>query len=1228
MGIFDQARNLLKNLQGQATNVVSNVVKPIQNDIYSWGLQHPQQTSQILQAPRQIQNTFNNVGSTIGQQKLPIPFVPQAIQPKINQISPQSAVGSLFNGQTQQFFPRLQNTINQIPKMYGNIDINKMQQIRNTPTLNPQQKLTALTQASKFGPQQVGNLLMAGVGAPEGTFTKEQLQMYKSGFTKDVRDLVGKFTTLVQQGKGRNELGQLGDYVHGLGETVFGKDAANLTSKQLANAFDALGQAASKSSIKPTLSIGLGTKNVEHTPVANAGLYDTVKQLKSYGAEVNGDKVVLYHGNNRPIDVNNLPYGTFLSASEKGTDLTGNAAANAYGKVYKVEVPIKDVRVNSTGEFQFIGNDKNLAKAGNKYSSDVYKQYNDYFGSNMTPKEIDAQSDVADIVKGATSRVAQQPIADTRVSSVPQIPQPLQSSGQIAQESQVGLIQPQSINPSSPNIIAQDTRKILTGIPTKERGFVTTVKQSANTPQAVKDLISGSYVSKSGNQLRADAKLLIKQDPAMAEKLAINPTSDVHIQLGNELLNHYYSIGDTQKALSLADSMANSGTELGRAVQAFANYDKTTPEGALRYAQSAVNKYNQLNPTSKLSIKSDQVKSLFDRASKIQAMPIGRERNIAANDLMNEVNNLIPSSIADKAVTVWKAGLLTSLRTHERNIIGNTIHGVAEIAKDIPASLADRAMALRTGQRSATFTTRGLISGTKQGLQSTKDIITKGYDPTQAISKYDVRHITWGNNPLEQGLKKYTDAVFRTLGGADKPFWNASFARSLYDQAGAIAKNTGQSVEALVKSPTPEMLGNATKDANVATFHDTTKLSEAARAIQGLKIGGIPVGQIVAPFTGVPSSIAGQIVAYSPIGLIRGALNAGKVIAKDIPALQRQAAQEIGRGVIGTGLAGIGAYLMSQGLMTGQPKDPQEAAQWQLEGKQANSVLINGKWRSIGSIGPENLIVLAGAKIQQQLKGGDLTTAGANIGKDFMGQTFLQGVGGPMNAITDPNRYGPSYVGNQAASIIPNILKDIAKATDPYARENNNIKDYFTNNLPVLRNQGIVKRDSLGRPIPQEPTGVGAFIDLFNSKTQIHTPVIDELSRLNNVGNNATPSKMGKSQTINGVKMNLTPSQLNILEAQTSPQAQLSLNRLINNPAYKRLSDEDKAKAIDNVMSAVRKQVRGRINLNPTITPQQIIDETNALKTPQQRGALIQHYLRTGVLTPAMLEQMRALQQK
>jgi hypothetical protein len=733
------------------------------------------------------------------------------------------------------------------------------------------------------------------------------------------------------------------------------------------------------------------------------------------------------------------------------------------------------------------------------------------------------------------------------------------------------------------------------GIPIgKERGFATSVHESPQLAVPTMLKTKGFYTPKENDTLMGEAKALMSDGASINFKGVKDVDQKVSAAI-QEAIN-LDAQGNHEAAANLFNNLAEHGTELGRGVQAFSLLDKMSPEAISLSVAGKINRYNRTAARPIPQLTGEQQQQISGMVDKIQGMQLGRDRNIAINELQKVIDGYIPSTLVDKAIAVWKAGLLTSLRTHERNIAGNTIMGGSEIGKDVIASPIDQLMALKTGKRTLTLNTQGLGEGTKKGLQASKDIIQRGYDPEQTISKFDQKTVTWGNNPFEQALKKGTDAVFRTLGGEDKPFLHGATARSLYDQAKAEAINAGRQgdqeyIEELVANPTEQMINTAAKEADYATFHDKNMLSDVASAIKRAaslpengKWGefGKAVTEILAPFTGVPSSIVGKTIDYSPIGLAKGTVNVGRVLAGQVPELQRQAAQEVGRGVIGTGLFGLGAYLMSKGLMTGQPKDVDEANLWAAENKQANSVLIDGKWRSINSIGPQNLVMLAGAKYAEEMgkPDGSATAYAASLGKDQLSQTFLQGVQGPLNAISDPKRFAQSYVGNQAASVVPNIVKDLAKSQDPNQRENNNIGDYISNSLPGRQDRGIEKRDVLGNIVPQEPTGAGAFLDLFNSKTPINNPIVDELSRLNSTGNDATPSKLDKTQTIQGEKMKLTPEQLNVLESQLGPQAQSALQNLFQAPDYQSLPDEDKAKAVSSLLESVRKQVRGTADLS------------------------------------------------
>lgn len=731
--------------------------------------------------------------------------------------------------------------------------------------------------------------------------------------------------------------------------------------------------------------------------------------------------------------------------------------------------------------------------------------------------------------------------------------------------------------------VIDNIRKGAKASPIKERGFITTLKGAKSIPKEAKAILSGSYVPKTNAETANAARALVGADPIAAEAIALNPRNAVDVEVGNQLIPHYAAVGNHAKVAEIGNAMAVGGTELGQTIQAFANYDKTTPQGAIRFAQSQINKHNALGKNV-VKISDAQVKSIYDAAAAIQALPMGRERNIAASQLIDEVNNLIPSSVADKAITIWKAGLLTSMRTTERNLVGNTIMAGAERAKDLPATAADMIMSRATGKRTLTSTQSGTLKGAKTGWQAAVDIVRTGYDPEQAINKYDVRHVTWKNTPVEQGLKKYTDIVFRSLGAQDKVFYNSAYARSLYDQAGAEAINAGQRgnkafIENLVRNPNDHMLQNAVLDANMATFKDKNVISniinqakQAMSKSEWSKIGG----EIVAPFTGVPSSILGKMVDYSPIGFANGVRHAGQVTSGRIPQLQRQAAQEIGRGTVGSALFAIGAYLSSKGLLTGQAKDLKEAKQWELQGKKANSVKVGNQWYSLQSIGPQTLILLAGAKAKKELGagGGGLAAYGASVGKDFLGQSFLAGVQGPLNAVTDPARYGQSYLKSQTASIVPNIVKDSAKAFDKNQRETNSVGDALKASIPGLRNTLLPKRDVLGNVLPNDVAGASAFIDLFNSSTERNTPVINELSRLNDAGFNATPTTISKNISVgkgkNKQNIKLTPSEINTLSGNISSELQDKLDKMISTNKYKNSTDEEKSKAIGDLITKVR----------------------------------------------------------
>lgn len=735
----------------------------------------------------------------------------------------------------------------------------------------------------------------------------------------------------------------------------------------------------------------------------------------------------------------------------------------------------------------------------------------------------------------------------------------------------------------------------------KQRGFSASVQEAPDISKKTKIKVLGGYETKPNEQLMGEAKALLNEGVDLKN---INKIENIDQKIAatiQEAIN-LDAAGKHNEAAALFNNLSELGTQVGRGTQAFSLLNKMSPEAISLSVAGKIKKYNLTHNKKLPELTGEQQKQLSKQVNEALKFPEGsRERGIAIGRVNETINSFIPSTIADKFITAWKAGLLSSLRTHERNIVGNVIMQTGEQASLYPASLADKLMSLKTGTRTLVPSQKGTIKGAIEGGQTAADVIKYGFDPMGTdIAKYEIKKVNWGNNPLEQALKKATDVVFNTLEAEDKVFWKSSYNRSLYNQAATEALNQGKKgdtkfIQQLFDNATEEMKKTAFNDANYSTFKDKNLLSGSIgqfkswvnRQTGPAAEAGKVVSEMLMPFTGVPTSIVGKTIAYSPIGLVKGSIDFGRVVSgSEVPGLQRQAAQEIGRGVIGSGIFGLGSYLMSQGLMTGQAKDEKERKQWELEGKQENSVLVNGKWRSINSVGPQTLVLLAGAKFNEMQNDPEqnLGTYGFSMAKDQLNQTFLSGVQQPLSALNEPYK-AKSYLGGQVASLVPNIIKDTSKAFDPLAREvdtstiGSSIKGRLQQSIPFVRNKMIPQRDVLGNEIAQTPTGIGAYIDLFNSKTPISNNVINELSRLNDIGYNKTPTKLDKNQTIQGEKMTLNQAQLDRLEIVSGLATDKALNDLFNTTAYQSLNDAEKQDAIGDVITKTRKNVRAKINL-------------------------------------------------
>ncbi len=734
-----------------------------------------------------------------------------------------------------------------------------------------------------------------------------------------------------------------------------------------------------------------------------------------------------------------------------------------------------------------------------------------------------------------------------------------------------------------------------------ERGFVQSAKELI--PEAKK--IAGQYIPRSTDELAMKAKNLIKDNFAAAEKLALTGSDDAAVATASELLKKYADdAAETtdealkaslyDKAAEIANTLAPKLTEQGRAIQAASILGRLTPEGQVRFAAREIQRFNETTDAVKggllgvqkkiPELTGEQAKEITDKMKAIEKMEDGVEKAMEFQKLQNYIQDLVPTPLMKKITTVWKAGLLTGLKTHGVNIFSNLSHGITEVVKDVPATVVDKAASLFTGKRTKALTVRGTASGVKEGFEKGIRYLKTGFDERNIAQKMDYKRVNFGKGPVGKAFKGYTEAVFRTLGASDQPFYYGALSRSLMDQATAQGINQGLKGKALkdfayslVEGPTDEMMRYAVADATTAVFQNKTRLGEAASKVQEIPV----VGEIVLPFGRTPSAVAMQIVNYSPVGIAKTIIeNIGKGKFD-----QRAFSQGIGRGLTGTAIIAIGVELAKKGLVSlDYPLgDEREQGLQQAEGMKNNAIKIGDKWRSPAVLGPAGNLLLLGGQFHKYLKESGSPskafTQAAFSGLDaFTEGTFLEGMKNALNAITDRERYAKSYFPNLLASLVPTIVSDVARATDPLERRPETTGERVAARIPGLREGLEPQIDVLGRERESVGNPLEILFDPTRPSPTTETPVTEELRRLTTSGFDVAPTVLGDRQGYDVLSQDENTELWQLAGEVINDK----LTSLFSNAEYQSLSDDEKADIVEDVITKSKDTARASVVLQQT----------------------------------------------
>src|SRR3990167_6559141 len=855
-------------------------------------------------------------------------------------------------------------------------------------------------------------------------------------------------------------------------------------------------------------------------------------------------------------------------------------------KLPEAEVPIKKAITQA------------FLPAGTKKLADVIPFKEPTYKGGIFGAYVKAAEKVKGFVESGQEEAAKKMIAKGQASTMEQAKQQL-----ILQDAAIGAIG--SVEKIGGKVAKEVGKKIVKNIKSeggKIRGFVQSAKEKI--PEATK--IAGQYIPRSTDKLSIKAKNLIRDDFAVAEKIALTESNENAVAVASELLKKYADDATKEvdpvktaalydKAAEIANTLAPKLTEQGRAIQAASILGRLTPEGQVRFAAREIQRYNELNPFKKISeLTGEQIKFVTVEMKIINEMADGTEKAIKFKKLQEYVSGLVPTPTIKKIIAVWKAGLLTGIKTTGLNIFSNTSHAVTEIAKDAPAALVDSVAALFTGQRTKTFTIKGTGKGLKEGFEKGWRFLKTGYDERNIAEKLDYKKVNFGKNKLAKVARFYTEGVFRVMGATDQPFYYGALSRSLMDQAIAQAKNAGKKgkslvkfVENLVQNPTEEMLRYGVADAATAVFQNKTKLGEVASGIQ--KLGG-GAGEIVLPFGRTPSAVAMQIINYSPIGLTKPIIRLFNK-AKNGVFDQRIFSQEVGRVLIGVPLLALGFLLGKKGLVSlDYPLGNEREQELQkAEGVKNNAIKIGGKWRSPMVLGPAGNLLLVGAHFQKTLETSGSPTEAlskAILGgaKSFTENTFLTGLKDAINAVTDPERYAKTYLPNLLASIVPTIISDIKKSTDPKERRAETTIQRLQARIPRARRQLEPQVDILGKERKAVGNPLEIMLDPTRPSPDISTPVTQELRRLMDAGFKVSPTTLGDRKGYEVLSQKENTNLWKLAGGIISDK----LASLFSREEYQKLSDYEKGKAVEKIVNQAKINARAGIAIELT---EGLIDE-------------------------------------
>jgi hypothetical protein len=698
------------------------------------------------------------------------------------------------------------------------------------------------------------------------------------------------------------------------------------------------------------------------------------------------------------------------------------------------------------------------------------------------------------------------------------------------------------------------------------------------------------------------------------------------------------SEGDHKVAFELATAIADAAHDSAQMVQAMNLMNRLTPEGRLLTLRRLVDRMNDRaarqnrTPRQSTADSGDVEGARVDYIDKVTGFTLSDE--LATNYLMAETDaeraaawdaittsiaDQIPSTFMEKA-NFWRyTSMLTNPTTHIRNIMGNAIQMGARKIKDGIGTAIERAVIKDPSQRTKAVNVDKDLKDFAKGQYETDQSAAMGSgkysDATTAGIEREIqskRKMFKGEDVLSRSIQWIGEKNSELLDREDLIFnrnaYVDSFAQALQAKGVTAAEANAGTRAADVEAAR----AYAIEEAQKATYRNTTALSEALSkrgrydASDNIVERGISfVTDALLPFRKTPANILTTGLDYSPVGLAKGIKEAmfdvksGKCTAAD-------AVDSLASGLTGTGIFALGAYLAAEGLLHVRAGDDDKEESFERSmGGQDYAIQIGDKSYTLDWALPAAMPLFAGAATMKSVqKGGgtfvSLVDATKNIGSVIWETSMLSALNDLISYWSyadDPGAYliskaASSYagqyiptIGSKVASVFDDTVRKsyVEKGSGQVASDVNYFLQGAAKKVLGARNQLQPMVDMWGNEVSNGSAPERVFQSFLSPgflKAQDNSPATQEIRRLAKATGDSTvyPAAAEKSYTVKGEPRPLTGEEYTRYAKAMGQTRKELVEAAVKLPAYKSMSNAEKADYIQNVYKYARETARQQVD--------------------------------------------------